>query len=180
MEPREKPHGIFYDDGVMVGFLPYESPSDASWVGIAPFQNTSGSSEMDSVWDRTLLSGIGDDCEGEDEIAHLPLPLGYYTADYRFIRTVLASDRAKIIDLDNWDRTLLNDIGKSDDCEGEDEITTSIIRSLETGRHTVKNAHLLNISGSESDSDSSESLPALIPVIESIRQEEDGSDTEQG
>lgn len=74
----------------------------------------------------------------EEIIARLPLPLGYYTADYRFIRTGLASDRAKIIVLDSWDRTLVNDIGKSDDCEGEDETATSIIRTFGIGRHTVK------------------------------------------
>lgn len=73
----------------------------------------------------------------EEAVAKLSLPLGYYTADYRFVRLGADSDKAKMIVIDSWDRTLLNNIGRSDDCEGDDETLTYIIRSFLVGRHTL-------------------------------------------
>lgn len=58
----------------------------------------------------------------------------YYTSDYRFVRT---KDKARMVVLDSWDNSPLNNIGNADDCEGQDNIATTVIRSFSVGRHTM-------------------------------------------
>lgn len=61
-----------------------------------------------------------------------------YTADWRFINQSKGKRSAsKMIILDSWDNTILNNIGNSDDCEGEDNTASTIIRAYATGRHTL-------------------------------------------
>jgi hypothetical protein len=62
---------------------------------------------------------------------------GYYTADYRMVRKMAMGNLAKMIVLDSWDNTLLNNSGRSDDCEGQDNTATTIIRAFGTGRHEL-------------------------------------------
>lgn len=58
----------------------------------------------------------------------------YYTSDYRFVRS---KDKARMVVLDSWDNSPLNNIGNADDCEGQDNIATTVIRSFSVGRHTM-------------------------------------------
>ena len=73
----------------------------------------------------------------EEAIAGLALPSGYYMADLRYIRMGLNGRKAKMIILDSWDRGLMNDISRSDDCDGEEQFEVSLIRSFRIGRHTL-------------------------------------------
>ena len=59
----------------------------------------------------------------------------YYTSDYRMVRRLALGNAAKMIVLDSWDNTILNDSGRSDDCEGQDNTATTIIRAFGTGRY---------------------------------------------
>jgi hypothetical protein len=59
----------------------------------------------------------------------------YYTSDYRMVRRLARGNVAKMIVLDSWDNTILNDSGRSDDCEGQDNTATTIIRAFGTGRY---------------------------------------------
>lgn len=62
----------------------------------------------------------------------------YYTADYRMVRRRAAEgDLAAMIVLDSWDNTILNNSGRSDDCEGQDNTATTIIRAFGTGRQSL-------------------------------------------
>jgi hypothetical protein len=62
----------------------------------------------------------------------------YYTADYRMVRKrTKGGDLARMIVLDSWDNTILNDSGRSDDCEGQDNTATTIIRAFGTGRQEL-------------------------------------------
>jgi len=61
----------------------------------------------------------------------------YYTADYRMVRKLVMGNKAKMIVLDSWDNTILNNSGRSDDCEGQDNTATTIIRAFGTGRHEL-------------------------------------------
>ena len=61
----------------------------------------------------------------------------YYTADYRMVRDSAKGDLARMIVLDSWDNTILNDAGRSDDCEGQDNTATTIIRAFGTGRYDL-------------------------------------------
>ncbi len=61
-----------------------------------------------------------------------------YTADFRFVNVSRGARKdSKMIVLDSWDNTILNNIGNSDDCEGEDNTASTIIRAYATGRHTL-------------------------------------------
>ena len=73
----------------------------------------------------------------EEVVAGLALPSGYYMADLRFIRMGLNGKRAKMIILDSWDRGLVNDISRSDDCDGEEQFEVSVMRAMAFGRHTL-------------------------------------------
>lgn len=67
-----------------------------------------------------------------------------YTADFRFVNQSKGGGgkrkESKMIVLDSWDNTILNGIGNSDDCEGEDNTASTIIRAFATGRHTLNYA----------------------------------------
>jgi hypothetical protein len=58
----------------------------------------------------------------------------YYTSDYRMVRDGV---RASMVQLDSWDNTILNDSGRSDDCEGMDNTAATIIRSYGIGRYDM-------------------------------------------
>lgn len=73
----------------------------------------------------------------EEMIAGLALPSGYYMADLRFVRMGLNSGKAKMIIIDSWDRGLMNNISRSDDCDGEEQFEASILRTFAIGRHTL-------------------------------------------
>lgn len=83
---------------------------------------------------------------------------GYYTADYRFVplieglgdprtghrhkdlgetrrcRRCHGALKMKIVGLDSWDNVILNGTSMCDDCEGQDNTATSIIRAFSIGR----------------------------------------------
>lgn len=83
----------------------------------------------------------------------------YYTADYRFVplvqslgiegmrqhqhkdigearrcRNCQKTLKMKVVGLDSWDNVILNGTSMCDDCEGQDNTATTIIRSLAIGR----------------------------------------------
>lgn len=63
--------------------------------------------------------------------------MSYYMADIRFVDESGPQQRrlrSKVVTLDSWDNTLLNGVGNSDDCEGEDNTCTTIIRAYGHGR----------------------------------------------
>jgi hypothetical protein len=59
----------------------------------------------------------------------------YYTSDYRFVSS--KHKTARLVPLDSWDNSPLNNIARSDDCEGQDNVATTVIRAFATGRHTL-------------------------------------------
>lgn len=83
---------------------------------------------------------------------------GYYTADYRFVplnekledphtghhhkdlgetrrcRRCYGALKMKIVGLDSWDNVILNGTSMCDDCEGQDNTATSVIRAFSIGR----------------------------------------------
>ncbi len=77
----------------------------------------------------------------------------YYTADYRFMTT---SDHphapntkctkcgkvmeARVLHLDSWDNTILNGTTMCDDCEGQDNVASSVLRAYKVGRHELNHA----------------------------------------
>lgn len=63
--------------------------------------------------------------------------MSYYMADIRFVDESGPQQRrlkSRVVMLDSWDNTLLNGVGNSDDCEGEDNTATSVIRAYAHGR----------------------------------------------
>jgi hypothetical protein len=62
----------------------------------------------------------------------------YYTSDYRFVPHKFKKDlKSRMIVLDSWDNNILNRIGNADDCEGQDNVATTILRAFSTGRHDL-------------------------------------------
>lgn len=77
----------------------------------------------------------------------------YYTADYRFMTLrdhphppagpcpkCGKKMTAKVIHLDSWDNTILNGTSMCDDCEGQDNVASTVLRSFKVGRHALKHA----------------------------------------
>ena len=63
----------------------------------------------------------------------------YYTSDYRFVTQWNGKTRtSRMVGLDSWDCTLLNDEGRGDDCEGMGNTTTTIIRAFAIGRQDLQ------------------------------------------
>lgn len=73
----------------------------------------------------------------EESVSGLGLPSGDYMADLRIVRMGLNSSKAKMIIIDSWDRGLMNNISRSDDCDGEEQFEVSILRAFRIGRHTL-------------------------------------------
>jgi hypothetical protein len=62
----------------------------------------------------------------------------YYTSDYRFMTEENGKTRtSRMVTLDSWDSTLLNDEGRGDDCEGMDNTAMTIIRAFSWGRQDL-------------------------------------------
>jgi hypothetical protein len=81
----------------------------------------------------------------------------YYTADYRFMMEATSFQghkhkelsearqctqcgkqfKMKVLSLDSWDNYILNNTAMCDDCEGQDNTATSIIRSFAIGRYDM-------------------------------------------
>lgn len=62
----------------------------------------------------------------------------YYTCDYRFVPTKFDKKmKIRMVVLDSWDNNILNGIGNADDCEGEDNVATTVLRAFSTGRYDM-------------------------------------------
>lgn len=96
----------------------------------------------------------------EQAIAHVgtfAANMADYTADFRFVIETMANIghalkhkgdigeirccaqcgkevKVKVLSLDSWDNNILNNTSKCDDCEGQDNTATSVLRSFAIGR----------------------------------------------